>query len=134
MMQFYFLSVLINCIVGLALIFSDTTDERYQFFEFVKNQKFKLISGIASILISLVTLFGTYKGSWIILGDLIPSLSGLTAGFILLFSFYLDRRTIEPSEKESKIEKFFILNRKYFGVTCLVAALLHFFFPKVVIL
>lgn len=134
MMQFYFLSVLINCIAGLAMLFAQTEDEKYKFFYFVKNPKFKLITGLLSCIISLITLFGSYEGSWIILGDLIPSLTGLLAGFTLLYSFYLDKKTLETEEKEKKFQNFFMSNQKYFGVTCLVAALLHFLFPKVIIL
>ena len=134
MMQFYFLSVLINCVVGISLLFINAKDEKYKFFDFTKNPRFKLITGILACIISLITLCGSYEGSWPFLGDLIPSLTGLWGGFTLLYSFYLDKRTLEAEQKERKFDSFLTDNSKYFGVTCLVAALFHFLFPKVIIL
>ena len=135
MMQFYFLSVLANVIAGLALLFSETEDEKYKFFQFVKNPHFKLVLGIVEGVISLVTLVsGGFGGQWVILGDLIPSLTGALASFTLLYSFYLEKQTVESTEKDNKMRDFFINNQKYFGITCLVVAFLHFLFPKVIIL
>ncbi|MCR4790145.1 MAG: hypothetical protein K5839_03590 [Treponemataceae bacterium] len=134
MMQLYFLSVLALCVTGLGLFFNGNQNPKYQFFSFVDNQLFKLITGIVTFLLGLINLFAHPEGTLVILEDFIPSLAGLFGGFTMLFNYYLDKRTTEPSEKYQKFEKFFTENNKYFGITCMVVALIHFLFAKVVIL
>ena len=131
MMQLYFLSVLINLLAGFSLLFCEKKD-CHPALQILQTQNFKLITGILACLISVITLFN--PAQIIIIGDFIPSVTGIFGGFSLLYSFYVDKRSLDVESKHKKFENFIMENRKYFGVTCLIAALLHFIFPNVVVL
>ncbi|MGP1587917.1 MAG: hypothetical protein ACTTHG_06190 [Treponemataceae bacterium] len=138
MMQFYFLSVAANLITGLALIFSKKTQEEYKFFTYMNNSFFKLICGIAVCFVCVITLFSYYPGSPFFIGDLLPSATGILGGASLLFDYFMQKKTIEITEEKSKkihkLQIFFEKNNLYIGILCLASSLLHFLFPKVVIL
>jgi hypothetical protein len=82
---------------------------------------------------ALVKLLTSFPGAVPILGDLIPSVAGLLGGASLLIEYYI---TQSPSEAKlnPKLETIFIANKKYIGILCILSALLHFLFPKVILL
>ncbi|MGL4982964.1 MAG: hypothetical protein ACRC4W_08985 [Treponemataceae bacterium] len=137
MLQFYLLSVSLNLIGGLILIFSqnqefDTEEVGVNgaksdlFF----NQKFRLIIGVSTFAIGFLKFISPIKGSVALFGDVIPAIAGLCAGFSLLLEYYL-RASSMSLKIPSKITEVFLDNKKYLGFFCLVVALLHFLFPGV---
>ena len=138
MLQFYFLSILLNCIAGFILIANknsktgnESSDTKMP--EIFKDKTFKLVIGIMCCFSALVKLLTSFPGAVPILGDLIPSVAGLLGGVALLIEYYLAQ---SPSEAKlnPKLETIFIANKKYIGILCILSALLHFLFPKVILL
>lgn len=138
MLQFYLLSILLNCVAGFILISNKTPQAENESLEtktpdLFKDKTFKLVIGIMCCFSALVKLLTSFPGAVPILGDLIPSVAGLLGGVSLLIEYYI---TQSPSEAKlnPKLETIFIANKKYIGILCILSALLHFLFPKVILL
>jgi hypothetical protein len=138
MLQFYLLSILLNCVAGFILISNKTPQAENESLEtktpeLFKDKTFKLVIGIMCCFSALVKLLTSFPGAVPILGDLIPSVAGLLGGASLLIEYYI---TQSPSEAKlnPKLETIFIANKKYIGILCILSALLHFLFPKVILL
>ena len=138
MLQFYFLSILLNFIAGYILFTNKTSQTENESLEtktpdLFKDKTFKLVIGIMCCFSALVKLLTSFPGAVPILGDLIPSVAGLLGGVALLIEYYLAQ---SPSEAKlnPKLETIFIANKKYIGILCILSALLHFLFPKVILL
>jgi hypothetical protein len=137
MLQFYFLSILLNLLTGLTLIFNSYSDKSQDSLknvpEFFTNKTFKLIIGIMCCFTALVKLLTSFPGAVPVLGDLIPSVMGFLGGVALLIEYYISQSPTE-TKLNPKMESIFITNKKYIGVLCILSALLHFLFPKVILL
>ncbi len=138
MLQFYFLSILLNCVAGFILISNKTPQTENESLEtkipdLFKDQTFKLVIGIMTCFTALIKLLTSFPGAVPILGDLIPSIAGFLGGIAILLDYYI---THSPSEVKlnQKLETIFIANKKYIGILCILSALLHFLFPKVILL
>ena len=160
MIQFYFLSVLLNLIAGLMLIYSPAESggvESDDFsslendassgsvFDNVKNavksdgvfssDVFRLITGVLSLFVGFIKLFfayGTSGAGMAFFGDFIPAFAGIFGGASLLLSYY-EERSADISVPEIA-DVILIDNRMYIGICCAVAAILHFIFPAAIIL
>ena len=142
MVQFYFLSIVLNALAGYILISGDESGV----LEFkggfsLKDETFRLIVGILSVITGLLKLLSVIEGDVPVLGDLVPALAGFLSGFILIFEYYRNRSSLEKSvdaESESeyseRIDRILVRNKKIIGVAALAAAVLHFLFPKVLLL
>lgn len=137
MLQFYFLSILLNSLTGLTLIFNSYSDKAQDSLknvpEFFTNKTFKLIIGILCCFTALIKLLTSFPGSILIMGDLLPAIVGILGGIAILIDYYLNN---SPSETKlnPKLESVFVTNKKYIGILCILSALLHFLFPRVIIL
>jgi len=135
MLQFYFLSVLLNALAGYILF---TGDEK-GLLEFkgnfsLKDETVKFVIGILSVVTGLLKLLSPIEGDIPIIGDLIPGIAGFLCGFALIFEYYKGRSTFDDSERTEKIDRILVGNRKIIGIAGIVAAILHFIFPKVLLL
>ncbi|MBR5866772.1 MAG: hypothetical protein IKZ04_02565 [Spirochaetaceae bacterium] len=147
MLQFYFLSVLLNLITGLILFCSEknvtkeiaTTEEvqpqvqeKNDVLGFMDNKNFKLVLGVLSVLVGLMKLLSVVQNDVPVIGDLLPSAAGLVGGFCILLDFYKNSSTVEMNP--NKFVQFVSENQKSIGIFCIVVAVLHFIFPKVLFL
>ena len=135
MLQFYFLSIVLNALSGYILI----TPDEGGVLEFkkgfsLKDETFKLVVGILSAVIGVLKLLSAVEGDVPVIGDLIPALSGFLCGFILIIEYYRGRSSIAISEQTEKVNRLLVSNKKIIGVIALIAAALHFLFPKVLLL
>ena len=142
MNQLYFLSVLLNGLTGYFLLTPDRkeneTMENSLKFSF-SGGGFRLIMGIFTAVIGLLKLLVPMRWeggpSIPVLGDLLPAVGGLAAGFILIFSFYRENSvSLENTGNLDRIGDVFLQYKKAAGITLLVVALLHFLFPQAVLL
>lgn len=169
MLQFYFLSVLLNLIAGFILIyasdyssvkndlesadlsvsedeFQELSDEEKSTSEkkhdskkslsletFLQDKLFCLVTGILSVLVSIFLPLSPINGDVPVIGDLIPVLAGFGAGGALLLDYYSNKSNMEL-KLPSIIKTVFIDERKYLGIFCILAGILHFIFPKVLFL
>jgi len=158
MAQFYFLSVLLNILIGLVLVYgkdltqdndgADSDDDAQQkkskksagsgnsifgSSSCFENKSFRLVLGVLSLLVSIMVILSPFRNDVPVIGDLLPALAGLFSGASLLVEYYITTTT-EEIRIPQKLVDLLVNGRKYIGVTCLVAGLLHFIFPQVPIL
>ena len=136
MLQFYFLSILLNFIAGYILFTNKTPQAENEGLEtksIFKDKTFKLVIGILCCFTALVKLLTSFPGAVPILGDLIPSVAGILGGGSLLIEYYISQSPTE-TKLNPKLETIFIANKKYIGILCILSAFLHFLFPKVILL
>ena len=150
MAQFYFLSVLLNVLCGLILVYgtnlasgeipssdaADTGSEEKSLkdgFKGFDNKTFRLIIGILSVFVGILKFLSVYRNDIPVIGDLLPALAGLMGGASILLEYFMGTTTEEINIPEA-VKKIFIECRKYIGVGCLVVGVLHFIFPQVPIL
>jgi hypothetical protein len=134
MVQFYFLSILLNGLTGYILGFGRDDPEaaietsiRFS----LNNNTFRLVLGILITITGLLKLLSPIDIP--VIGDLLPALLGLAAGFILLFEYYREQSTVD-SEKMARFEESIGRYKKWIGFALLVSAALHFLFPRALFL
>ena len=148
MLQFYFLSILLNLITGLVLIYADIfaadagknekTSEKssgkikdlVSGTAFFSNKTFLLIVGILSAFTGVMKLLSVVRNDIPVIGDLLPSLAGLLGGFSVILAYYR-MTSAEKISLPDIVEKVFVDGHKYVGIFCITAGLLHFIFPGV---
>jgi uncharacterized membrane protein HdeD (DUF308 family) len=140
MIQFYFLSILLNGLSGYALIRNPGNDDEDTagaaetgFRVSLRNEVFRLVLGAAAIITGILKILSSLRGDVPVVGDLVPALAGFLAGFVLVFEYYRGRSTLEPEHTE-KIEQVLMHNKKWVGCFALAAAILHFILPSVLFL
>lgn len=158
MVQFYFLSVLLNIFIGVILISNDEqflsdeelnddsklieskgkiVKESLKNDSIFTNKTFCFICGILSVIISVIKLFVVYhngdKGCDIpVVGDLLPAVIGIIGGATILFDHYSDK--VEDFEIPDIVQNLFLNNKRYLGCVCIIVAVLHFILPGVALL
>ena len=101
----------------------------------LSSNGFRLILGIVSAIIGVLKLFSPVMNRVYILGDLLPALAGIAAGFILIFGFYREHSaSIESEGQLDRIGDTFLRYKKAAGIALLLVAALHFFFPTALFL
>ena len=134
MMQFYFLSVLLNALAGYLLLFGGSggvLDFKAGFS--MKDETFRLAAGIATAVTGLFKLLSPVNIT--LIGDIVPAAAGLLCGFALIFEYYQNRNSTDDNEQDyeqkqpQKFDKLLVANRKIIGAAAIVAAVLHFILP-----
>ena len=135
MLQFYFLSIVANALAGYILISgSDDSPLVFKSGFSLKDETFKLGVGIAALVIGLMKILSVVEGDVPVIGDIIPAVAGILSGFILVFEYYRSRTSLEASENVAKVDRLLVANKKVIGIAALIAAVLHFLFPRVLLL
>jgi hypothetical protein len=134
MLPFYLLTILFNAVSGYVLAFrSEEIREEHGFSFSLDNEVFRFILGAASIFTGLLKILSPVAGNIPVVGDLVPALTNLLGGFILVFEYYRNRTTLR-SEAAEKLGEIIEKNRKIAGFVSLGAAVLHFVFYSVLFL
>jgi len=138
MIQLYLLSIIFNGLIGFLLILGDTEEVVAQVKGirfFFSSWGFRLVLGIITLITGILKLLlpmpNSERTAIPILGDLLPALGGIVAGFILIFSFYRENSTKNESAngKLDRIGDTLLQYRKAVGISLLVISVLHFLFP-----
>ncbi|MDR2375099.1 MAG: hypothetical protein LBD96_01520 [Treponema sp.] len=130
------MSILLNAAAGFVLFTNNggggasTIEAEIRFS--LQNETFRLILGIAGAVTGLLKLLSPVQGDIPVVGDLVPAATGLVTGFILLFDYYHGRSFFE--EGDSRMTQIITVNRKWIGFVAMIAAILHFIFPQVLLL
>ncbi len=159
MLQFYFLSVLLNILTGLVLFFNDKDkvseddltvleDENEasvksgvktslfsKFFgkgSYTDDEMFYLVLGCLSIFTALIKLLSAVSGI-AFLGDLFPAVAGFAGGASVLIMYFQLRSTV-ALDINSTLEFILVESRKVVGIICLVVGIIHFIVPGVLFL
>ena len=119
MLQFYFLSVFFNLFTGFLLV---NDNKQIINLDLLKERVFRIVLGAVCAITGIIKLFVVVRTSAIIVGDLIPALSGFIGGLCLI----IPDTQIKLPEWFNKV---FLTNKLIVGFVCLGAAFLHFIFP-----
>ncbi|GHV71270.1 hypothetical protein AGMMS49928_22330 [Spirochaetia bacterium] len=136
MLQFFFLSILLNGIAGYVLISDDAAagnGVEGGFRLSISPGSPRLILGLLTAFTGLLKVLSVIEKDIAVIGDIVPALAGLAAGSVLILEYYRDHSSIE-SENNEKVGLILIKNRKLIGFISLAAAALHFFIPQVLFL
>ena len=161
MVQFYLLSVLLNALTGLVLVYAtdflkknaeknnyvpmSKDDDDFMFDsdpdddsagEDLFGRSFLDDMNFRFVLGLLTTFVGFVKllasmGPYPVFDDFFPGLAGIVGGLIVLLEFIAVRRS--DIILPEFIEDFCIAGRKIVGICCIAAAVLHFLLPKLIV-
>jgi hypothetical protein len=140
MLQFYLLSVVSTVLTGLVLS-GDYLGARVPAFAtfraWLESRSAALGLGLATAVVGLVILFlpATASGARrvIFAGDLLPAITGMVVGAALLLEALL-RKPAAPGGRVERYAKAVLTYRIPLGLAGVAVALLHFLFPRAVIL
>lgn len=136
MLQFYFLSIVLNGLTGYALVSAGkerTGGKLDGIRELLTDPVLRLVLGVLCATVGFLKLLTVMRGDIPIVGDLIPSLAGMISGFTLLLEFYRANTSI-TTELMEKLDKIFIANSRIVGLVTMISALTHFLFPSILFL
>ena len=131
MLQFYFLSVMLNLLIGIMLVFNKE-DSAVENLLDTEDKLFQLVVGILSVFVALIKLLSPVKGVPFF-GDFLPALIGFAGGACLLVHYFYGKSTAEVPPPEL-VNQIFIENQRYIGIACLACAVIHFICPAVLFL
>ena len=96
---------------------------------------FRLVIGILAALTGVLKLLSPIMNKIPVLGDLIPSVAGIVAGFMLIFSFYREQSAKYDAQGRFEIiGETFLHYKKPAGIILIATAALHFLFPTALFL
>ena len=153
MMQFYFLSVIMNITAGLILLklegkketesieeaqaqespksgFIDNIRGKISTLEVLNSPVFILVVAILSLFVGIIKLFVVCGDSPAVFGDFFPAITGILAGLTVLLSIYVNKDSSKIN-LPSVVKTIFIDKTYLVGFVCLIVALLHFIMPGV---
>lgn len=136
MIQFYFLSVLLNVMGGYALMIHDAQEKGTKFDgvkNFLKDMTVRLVLGVLSVIVGFFKLLTVMRGDIPIVGDFLPAIAGLVSGFSLLLEFYRGNSNVTTDTLE-KMERVFTANRRIVGTAAMIIGVVHFLFASVLFL
>jgi len=138
MVQLYLLSIILNGLAGLLLIFGDTIegDSTAKGIRlFLSSGGFRLVLGILAAITGILKFLSPINNTMPILGDMLPALAGIAAGFTLIFGFYRENSAKhDDSGNLDRIGDMFLHYKKIAGFFLLAVAVLHFLFPTALFL
>jgi uncharacterized membrane protein len=143
MIQLYLLSIVLNGLIGFLLVFGETIDGGSTGNGFkisFSSWSFSLVIGILAAITGVLKLLSPIpmektQAQVFILGDLLPAVAGIAAGFILIFGFYRENSAqTETDGKLNRIGDASLRYKKAIGIALLVIAALHFLFPTALFL
>ncbi len=137
MIQIYLLSVFTNLIAG-AVLSVDGEEDRLRIssilnVELITSSGFRLVLGLTTFLVGFFKFLSVTPGDVPVVGDLIPALSGVIQGMILLVLYYRERSEVSSPALDT-LDRVFVSNRVMFGTAGVLIAALHFLFPTVLFL
>ncbi|MHC6202556.1 hypothetical protein ACYULU_05100 [Breznakiellaceae bacterium SP9] len=143
MVQFYFLTVLLNVLSGFTLLNEDGTGDKIfesKVLKSIINETFKLVLGVVTGVSGLLKLLSSMEGDVAFFGDFIPALLSLLMSFILCYEYYVTNRIAGSTDSASAIgtkvtiATLLLANRKIIGLLGIISGVLHYLFPQVVLI
>jgi hypothetical protein len=137
MSQFYLLSV-VSCVLTGLVLSGDYLGARVPalatFRAWLESRGAALTLGLATAIIGFLKLFIRAPGDSVaVVGDLLPAIAGMAIGATLFFEALL-RKPATPERPVERYAKAVLTYRIPLGLVGVAVALLHFLFPRAVIL
>ncbi|MDR1626970.1 MAG: hypothetical protein LBT33_10575 [Spirochaetia bacterium] len=137
MYQLYFLSIIINLIVGIVLARSLIAGKFPTLGNLLETigeaNLFRFAGGIAAATVGVLKILLVTVNDVLIVGDLVPALAGIIAGAILLFECFREKAVDFPRWVD-RIADFLVAGKSVWGLIAVAAAALHFFFYQALLL
>lgn len=160
MLQFYFLAVLLNVMAGLILVYAadftrgtslgapadgmdddldagaadgDDGGRLFAHESFMNDSLFRLVVGILAVFSGVLLFVSPVQNDAPVVGDLIPALACICGGAALLLEFYANKLSTEI-RLPFFLQAVMVTGRRYLGVFCIIAGIVHFIFPRVMFL
>jgi len=137
MYQIYLLSVLTNLIAGVALSIEGMDEKLHLTSVFnrdlFENTGFRVGLGIITLVVGILQILSVPEGDVPVVGDLLPALSGVILGVILLLEYYRGRSEVSSPTVDA-LDNVFGKNSAVFGTLGMVIAVVHFIFNRVLFL
>lgn len=137
MVQFYFLSIVLNVLGGLVLA-SDRLGAKLPVAPGIRDYldekpSLKLGFALLAVITGILKLLSATKGDVPVVGDLLPVLAGWAVGVILFTEYYSVRNETDVTTIE-RPSNFLIRHKAIFGLAAVVIGIIHFFLPRVLFL
>jgi hypothetical protein len=160
MVQFYFLSIVLNLAGGYALVV-DGLPPRSRTIEgfrcFFQDSTARLVIGILAVATGALKFLTPIRGDIPIVGDFLPAVGGVGVGITLLLESYHGgeapkpgaeaapdlepspsgsprKSPISPRGEPNALERLFLDHRAVIGLVGLISGVVHFLFPMVIFL
>jgi len=138
MVQLYLLSIVLNGLIGFLLVSGDAIESgsatngfRISF----SSRGFRFVIGILAAITGILKFLSPILNTTPILGDMVPAVAGIIAGFILIFGFYRENSAKSDSDGQlNRIGDTLLHFKKVVGILLLAVAVLHFLFPTALFL
>jgi hypothetical protein len=160
MVQFYFLSIVLNLAGGYALVVEGLPQRGRTiegFRDFFQDPTARLVVGILALVTGALKFLTPIRGDIPIVGDFLPAVGGLGVGISLLLERYYGsdapmtsaeptpdggpahstptrKSPISPRGEPNAIERLFLDHKAVVGLVGLIAGVVHFLFPMVIFL
>ncbi|MEE8440400.1 MAG: hypothetical protein V3S41_01670 [Spirochaetia bacterium] len=105
MYQIYLLSIVTILLSGIALAY-DRLQQSLKIGslfndEMFSRPTFRLVLGVVTLLVGFFQFLTVAPGDVLVVGDLVPALTGILLGSILAIDYYRERSTVETSLMEA---------------------------------
>jgi len=144
MIQFYFLSIILN-IAGGFLLSGEYLVRKLPvlsgfegfigFFE--DNPGYKFIFACVCFFTGIIKFISVTFGDIPVAGDMFPALLGILIGFMLSYDFYkkkFGKESGSPLAFIDTLQSFFMKHKTVIGIAGIVVSVFHFIFPGVLFL
>lgn len=136
MLQIYFLTVLTNIIAGLTLSapYLSSKIEGFEIFsEKLEHKTYRVVLGSVTMITGLFALLNHSSVSMAVLGDLLPSLTALAMGLILIIYYFFNDEE-NSSNLVNSIKDFSDKYGNVLGIAGIIIGLIHFIIPTALFL
>jgi hypothetical protein len=137
MYQFYFLAVATNIVAGAALA-GNGMDQKLGLSslfnrELLDQTGFRVGLGILTFIVGIFKFLTVDPDDVPVVGDIVPAVSGLVLGITLMLEYYKARSDVSSPFVE-RLELLFGNNSSIFGTAGIAVGVLHFLFPRLLLL
>lgn len=113
---------------------ADEEDDRLFAHEsFMNDSLFRLVVGILAVFSGVLLFVSPVQDDAPVVGDLVPALACICGGAALLLEFYANKLSTEI-RLPFFLQAVMVTGRRYLGVFCIIAGIVHFIFPRVMFL
>ncbi|HWR10884.1 MAG TPA: hypothetical protein VN445_03590 [Rectinemataceae bacterium] len=140
MIQFYFLSVILNLLCGYALALRQPGPTESPIAQgarlILSDRGLRLSLAVLSVAIGALKLLFALRGDIPIIGDFLPAIAGIVVGAALLMELSDDAHLpfMKAGTIGAGIEKVLVSYKVAIGYAGIIAGIIHFLFPMVLFL
>jgi len=137
MYQIYLLSIVTLLLSGVTLSYERLRDsvgiDSILNVAVIEKPTYRMVLGVVTLLVGFFQFLTVAPGDVPVVGDLVPAVTGVLLGLILLVEYYQSKSNVE-SAFVSTGSRVFVRNGSNFGLIGILVALLHFLFNRVLFL